>query len=118
MKILILFLLINLSAFGQSYNCSNLPKKYNSYESAIKIIQSASFEYKDYSNQFTSSWINSIAYYSCDKKTGYLILHAHNGKSYIHQGVPINLWQGLKSANSKGRYYSNYIRGLYQFKIQ
>lgn len=117
MKILILFLLINLSAFGQSYNCSNLPKKYNSYESAIKIIQSASFEYKDYSNQFTSSWINSIAYYSCDKKTGYLILHTHNGKSYIHQGVPINLWQGLKSANSKGRYYSKYIRGSYLFKL-
>lgn len=118
MKILILFLLINLSAFGQSYNCSNLPKKYNSYESAIKIIQSASFEYKDYSHQFSSSWIGSIAYFSCDKKSGYLIIRAHNGKSYIHQRVPINLWQGLKSAKSKGSYYSNNIRGNYLFKLK
>jgi len=117
MKILILFLLINLSAFGQSYNCSNLPKKYNSYDSAIKIIQSASFEYKDYTNNFKSSWINSIAYYSCDNKSGYLIILAHNGKSYIHQKVPINLWQGLKSAKSKGSYYSNNIKGSYLFRL-
>lgn len=120
MKILILFLLllINLNVFGQSYNCSNLPKKYNSYDSAIKIIQSASFEYKDYTNQFSSSWIGSIGYFSCDKKSGFLIVHAHDGKSYIHEGVPINLWRGLKSSKSKGSYYSNNIRGSYLFKLK
>ena len=117
MKILILFLLINLNAYGQSYNCSNLPKKYHSYDSAINIVQSASFEYKDYTNQFSSSWISSIGYFSCDKKSGFLIVHAHNGKSYIHNGVPIHVWRDFKSAKSKGSYYSNNIKGSYLFKL-
>lgn len=111
--LLLTVLMLSLNVFSQNYDCNNLPKKFNTYNTALNIIKSSKFSYTDFSDSFNSSWIKSISYYSCDKKIGYLIVIARNGKSYIHQSVPFKLWEGLKLSKSKGSYYSTNLRGNY-----
>ena len=47
---------------------------------------------------------------------GYLIVNL-KGRSYIHAGIPIDVWLAFKSAESAGRFYIDNIRGRYRLKL-
>ena len=111
----ILFLLL---AFGCSaQNCDDIPAKFKSYEEAESIIQKAKFTYIDQISTSKSSWILCVKYYSCVGKASFFVLQTKNGKKYIFQGVPIDLWKGFKTAQSHGQFYNQHIRNRYQLKI-
>lgn len=97
-------------------DCEKLKQNYNSYSEAISTIRNNSFSIEEKVNT-DSSWIESIEYYSCDKKKGYLIMTTLKGKSYIHSDVPIQVWEEFKKASSKERYYNNNIKGRYYFHL-
>lgn len=46
-----------------------------------------------------------------------LFFKSNPGKGYIYGGVPSSVWQGLKQAPSKGRYYNAVIRGRYGYRL-
>lgn len=121
MKKIFFVFLFTIAAFGslkaQVVDCKDLPDSFRTYESAIRAIESAKFVIKEYNESFTSSWIRSISYYSCDKKEGFLIIETHENRKYIHRNVPINKWKGFKAVKSKGRYYLNQIKGKYMFDL-
>ena len=68
-------------------------------------------EFNDVVTVTNSSVFNEIAY---DEKNYYLRVRLKTGVEYIYDNVPLNIWQGFKSAKSKGRYYASNIRGKYK----
>jgi hypothetical protein len=57
----------------------------------------------------SSSAIRAVGY------DGYVLtVEFHNGGVYDHPGVPYEVYAELMAADSKGTYYSQYIRGRYR----
>lgn len=113
-----LFVAFIISAFSclGGTDCENLPSHYKSFYSAIQTIRSASFKIKESVNTSKSSWVRGASYYSCDGITGFFILETDK-QSYLYKGVPIEIWEGFKNADSFGRFYDYNIKGRYQFEL-
>ncbi|HEV8503963.1 MAG TPA: KTSC domain-containing protein [Chitinophagaceae bacterium] len=109
-----LFQVIAISSIAQ--NCKILPAHFYSYEQAISWVKNASFKIKEDVNTSKSSWIRSASYYSCDGKVGYFIFST-DSKEYIHEGIPVEIWNKFKNADSFGSYYDHYIRKKYRFYL-
>lgn len=114
MKLYIVLLLFTLVSCGQ--NCKDLPNSYKSYEEAKTIVLGTNFKFTDNCDVSESSFITSADYYSCDGLAGYFIV-GMNGKKYIFQNMPYEVWDGFKNAESKGKFYNREIRGRYLLKI-
>ena len=115
MKTYFLLLVFALSSCGQ--NCKDISGSYNNYEEAKTIVLGASFKFTDDCNVSESSFITSADYYSCDGLVGYFII-GMNGKKYIFQNMPYEVWDGFKNAESKGKFYNREIRGRYLLKLK
>ena len=115
-RLYLFWLLLILFSCSNNNDCSKLPEHYTNYNEAVNIIESASFKIKEEISTSKSSWIREAAFYSCDGKTGFLIVRTDNQK-YISANVPIEIWQGFKNANSYGWYYNQYIKGRYYFRL-
>lgn len=109
--VLVLFALLSFSC--SSSECSTLPEQFISYEDAIQKVKLSEFKFKEILNTSRSSWIKGANYYSCDGKTGFMIMRT-SSEEYIHQNLPIAIWANLKNAVSFGKYYNYNIRGRYQ----
>ncbi len=107
---------ISVSEYEPS-NCNELPAYFNNYKHALEKVKSASFKISDKINTYKSIWIRGASFYSCDSQTGFLIIETDK-KEYIHQDVPINVWNNFKKAGSFGSYYSSNIKGKYKIKIK
>lgn len=110
--ILVIVMMLLLHSCGGA-DCSKLPNSFSNYEEAISMIKGASFELEKSANTSNSSWIDDAEYYSCNGFTGYLIFETE-GRSYIHEQVPIEIWTGFENADSKGEYYNNQIKHHYR----
>ncbi|MCM4171605.1 KTSC domain-containing protein [Arenibacter sp. TNZ] len=91
------------SCIGQ--DCSRIDKTFGTYQNALKIIKSSDFNLIDDCNTSRSSWIYNAEYFSCDGKTGFLIIETKS-RTYIHEKVPIEIWNEFKKAESFGKYYN------------
>jgi hypothetical protein len=96
--------------------CDKLPKNYSSYNEAIKIITAADFQIEETVNTSKSSWVRGASYYSCDGATGFFILKTDN-QDYLYSGVPAEIWQGFKNAESFGNFYNHNIKHRYTFNL-
>lgn len=99
-----------------SQNCKELEDNFISYEQAKKSIESTSFTFTDKCDTSKSSWILEAKYYSCDKLNGYFFIRTKK-KTYIHKGLPKELWNEFKNTDSFGRFYNTKIKGKYQLII-
>lgn len=102
----------------RSQDCNKLPNNFTSYSQAISLVEGSTFKIHETANTSKSSWIRSAQYYSCDGNTGYFIYSTKEGKEYIHKGVPIDVWEEFKKADSKGSYYDYNIRFKYQLNLK
>lgn len=118
-QILVFFSLIffTINAFAQSHkSCEKLPASFPSYESAKQQIRGAQFKINETIDTRKSSWIRGLSYLSCDGKSGFMIMKT-DSKSYIHQYVPLEIWNELKNAESFGAYYNENIKHRYRISI-
>ncbi len=121
LKHLIIFfslILFTLNSVAQAHkSCEKLPASFPSYESAMQQIKGAKFKISETIDTRKSSWIRGLSYLSCDGKSGFMIMTT-DSKSYIHQDVPIEIWNDLKSADSFGTYYNEKIKHQYRISIK
>lgn len=99
-----------------SQNCKEFAHAFAGYKTAIEQVEKSSFTIKESIDTSKSSWIRGLSFYSCDKKTGFLIMETKSQK-YIHQQVPILLWEKLKNSPSFGTFYNDNIRGKYKIRL-
>lgn len=112
---LVCFFIASLTGFAQT-NCIKLPSTFKSYSQATNIVKAAKFKIIETANTSKSTWVKSATYYSCDGKTGYLIIMLKS-KEYIHANLPYSIWKGFKNAASKGKYYDSNIRYKYRLNL-
>lgn len=96
----------------KSYEQNNL-NKLNYVEIKYKEdkvnLNNNSFEYLDTSK---SSWIRGAWYDSQEK---YMIIDL-NGTKYNYYGMPNNVWEAFKRADSFGTFYNKNIKGIYDYR--
>ena len=109
---LLLFLCTNCKT-----DCTNLGS-FNSYYIAEQVIRSSDFAMKSTCSMASSSWLQKAEYYSCDEKTGYLIVFTKKGKSYLYENVPVGIWKDFKTTDSFGRFYNSELKGKYGFRLK
>jgi hypothetical protein len=59
-----------------------------------------------------SSMIRSVAY---DERHSLLEIEFTSGKIYQYESVPEEVYRGLMSAGSKGRYFEKHINGRFRY---
>lgn len=96
-------------------DCDNLGS-FSSYEDAIEKVKSHDFKISESVDTDKSSWVKGAWFYSCDGETGYFIIETDK-REYIHSKVPVDAWEGFKSAESFGDYYNSNIRGMYRLDL-
>lgn len=116
-RVITILLLIALTSSCKSQNCKALPTSFPSYLGAIKQVRNSNFTSSEKLNTDKSSWIKGLQFYSCDSKVGFLIIQTDN-KEYIHQNLPVEIWNELKVAESFGSFYNNRIKNKYQLTLR
>ena len=59
-----------------------------------------------------SSNITSIGY---DEASNTFEIEFHSGAVYQYFDVPLNVYQGIMAAGSKGQYFAQHIKGYYRY---
>ena len=113
--LLLLGVLINFTSCN-SQSCNELPTNLTNYKHAVSVVKYTDFTIEDSVDTSRSSWIKSASFYSCDTKTGFLLVKIKSSE-YIHQNVPISVWESFKKADSFGSFYNYNIKGKYQLII-
>lgn len=72
--------------------------------------------FKPIPNFISMIYLNSsaIARVDYDEVEGILIIYFRGSGRYAFHGVPWEVYSGLVSSSSPGRYYNRYIRGRYR----
>lgn len=59
---------------------------------------------------------SQLSSYGFDIPTGTLAVKFNSGATYHYQGVPDDVYAGLDSSKSVGKYFSQHIRGAYPYE--
>ena len=59
---------------------------------------------------------SSLASIGFDRTTRVLEIEFRSGASYRYLAVPLAVFEEMKKASSKGRYFAQFIRGKYEFQ--
>lgn len=105
-----------ISCSGQ--DCNDLPSAFASYEQAVSKIRSAHYVFTDVKQTPSSSWMKKAEFFSCDSSQGYFIYTTKKGKTYVHDLMPISVWEGFKEARSFGEFYHQNIKDKYLMAIK
>ena len=115
----IIAVLVLCGAVGAGYYVSVTAKdnvNFSSYDSAIDYTETHQYRVDETTDTSDSEWITSAEYKSIDGNIGFLIL-GMRGEKYIFDEVPLEIWQGFKTAEDKGKYYHKYIRKKYNMNL-
>ena len=111
MKNVLFIFIFSLALFScGKKGCESLQEKYASQPEALKAIRAADFQVKDMHTTANSSSIKRIEYYSCDGEKGYLVVYNLSGDILLHRDVPINIWEGLKTAEFMRNFYNDNVK--------
>ncbi len=113
-KIILYLFFITITSCGNK--CDKVPNSFSSYDQAKEVVLNSNLLHSEEADVSDSSWITSAKYLSCDDMVGFFAIEIRN-KTYIHQGMPNEVWENFKNADSKGSYYSRKIRGNYRLKL-
>ncbi len=116
MNIIFFIFITFISLSSHAQNCNALPNSFPSYNQAINAVENSSFKIDESINTSKSEWILKAHYYSCDTKTGFLIIILKSRK-YIHANIPVSIWEKFKRANSFGSFYDHNIKGKYRLYL-
>lgn len=61
----------------------------------------------------SSSNLKSVGY---DPFSAFLEIEFHNGGVYLYSGVPERVYDQFMAASSKGTYFNDYIKGVYNYR--
>lgn len=112
-KLLIVLSFVMSVCSCKTRNCDGIPDEFHSYEEAIDVIKSKSFNVEDSVIVDNGSFMLSASYYSCDGKVGYFFYKRKSGMEYFVSDVPITVWQEFRKSDNREDYYNKNIDDKY-----
>jgi len=100
---------------AQIDDCSHTKTNWKSDKDAIETIENGVFAVVEKVIGDQESWLKSVQYYSCNDEFGFMIVKGEK-KCFVHQNVPVSVWETLKIADSKGGYYNFYVKNKYKLQ--
>lgn len=89
--------------------CNDFKQRYELYPESIKDVKSYSFALAgNFSYSDTSCPITKGEYFSCDGKTGYLVI-SYGSLTVIQKDITLDTWLALRSAKAKCDYYAKNV---------
>lgn len=118
----LLLIVTSVSALGQvehnfrmdpqKTDCHLLPDSLLKMDSARFLIENATYRLKESITISRYYEPNSADYYSCDGKTGYLIVQESADHFKIFSKIPVDLWEAFTSTNDPIGFYKDKIKIL------
>jgi hypothetical protein len=93
-------------------SCHSFPKAFKTVEEAEYRLNTTECESFYDSTSFGLGNLKHAAFYTCDKKLGYLIL-TWQGKKQVYRNLPLQYWKNMRKANS----FEAYFRQNVQFRF-
>lgn len=113
LRFLLIIACLSFHRLSAQHPCASAAATYSSYELALSAVREANFNYSERLVTDQSSWIRLAEFYCCEAGNGFLVITTDKNE-YIHQGVPLNIWEAFKAAPSRGGFYNQAIKGHYQ----
>jgi hypothetical protein len=120
MKKISIFIFLSISLvtlFRCERKVTDNGKSFRTYKEAVQYVRNTKFKITEYLDTSKSSWIRGASFHSSDGKSGYMIIETDK-KPYIHEGVPLSIWKGFKSADSFGKYYLHNLKSKYRIYLK
>ena len=95
-------------------NCHELPEKFNSPTQAIDAVEKSTFRFTQSIKISRYHSPKAAFYYSCDGKTGYLIVTLKGDSRKIYKNIPQEVWDQFSNTNDPIGYYASNIEKKYE----
>jgi hypothetical protein len=115
--LLLILLCTGMYLNAEINNCLHTTSNWNSEKEAVSAIEASNFRITETVPGDVSSWMVDATFYSCNQDFGFMIVKSDK-KTFVHQGVPTQVWEAFKSANSKGGYYNFYIKNKFRIETK
>jgi hypothetical protein len=107
-----LFLALMQLSFTHISECEELIKMLETEKDQHRTLQSFEFNFRESFETPAVRGIQKADYYSCNGKSGYLLVNRHN-RALLFKDFPIDQWFEFKFANSPENFYSSMIKYNY-----
>ncbi|UII32935.1 KTSC domain-containing protein [Fulvivirga ulvae] len=95
-------------------NCHELPEKFDSPTNAINAIEKSTFRFTQSIKISRYHSPKAAFFYSCDGKTGYMIVDLKDGSREVYTIIPQEVWDEFANTNDPIGYYSTHIEKNYE----
>lgn len=105
-----LSLILQFAVLGMTCSCTStqschyFPKAFKTVEEAEHRLHSTECESLYDSTSFHTGGIRHAAFYTCDKKLGFMILRL-NDRKQLFRNVPLQFWKNMRKAKSFEAYF-------------
>lgn len=104
--------LFMLPSCASYHSCHSFPKAFKTIEEAEIRLNAAECESLYDSASFSHGNLRHAAFYTCDKKMGYLILKWPNKKE-LYRNIPLQYWKNMRHSKS----FESYFKQNVQFRF-
>lgn len=104
LPILFLILLFSGISCTATHPCHYFPKAFKTVEEAEHRLNTPECEALVDSVSFRQGQLRHAAFYSCDKKMGYLLLRFSDRKQ-VYRNIPQQYWRNMRKAKSFESYF-------------
>ena len=92
--------------------CDSLVLNQDDFSSKLEKIENARWRYSQSMHLNRPHGLRRADFYSCDVKTGYLVLLIDDQTS-IYQNVPVDLWKEFTESPDPDRFIADKIKGTF-----
>lgn len=95
-------------------NCHELPEKFDSPSQAMDAVEKSTFRFTQSIKISRYHSPKAAFYYSCDGKTGYMIVTLKDDSRKIYKSIPQEVWDQFANTNDPIGYYASNIEKKYE----
>lgn len=126
MRLILIILIVSISTIARAQlehnfevepsntNCHELPEMFTSQSQAINSIENATFRTRQTIKISRYQSPRSAVFYSCDGKTGYMIVDINDKLREVYSNVPQEVWSQFINTNDPIGFYSANVKDKFK----
>lgn len=103
----------NFEMGPENTNCDKLPHSFKSAAAALVRIDSSTFRFRESIDLSRFRTPRSATYYSCDGKTGFLVVQETTDSRVIYSDIPKTVWENFINSDDPFDFYAHHVKAIY-----